>query len=65
VRLPVLDDAKAARGSGFAALVVEPAIDLRDLLDPALAFAMLQAQDLLVRPVKVIRDIRDLLIEPL
>jgi len=40
-------------------------IDLRNLADPALSLSVLQRQYLLVRPVKVICNIRYLLIEPL
>jgi hypothetical protein len=48
-----------------ALLLVEPPIDLGDLGDPTLAFAMLHRQDLGVRPVKVKCQIRYLLVEPL
>jgi len=40
-------------------------VDLGNLGDPALAFAVLQRQDFLVRPVKVIGNVRYLLVEPL
>jgi hypothetical protein len=40
-------------------------IDLCDLGDPALALGVLQRQNLFVRPMKVIGDVRYLLIEPL
>jgi hypothetical protein len=43
---------------------IAPAIDLCDLHHPALALVMLDRQDLFVRPVKVIRNVRYLLIEP-
>jgi hypothetical protein len=46
-------------------LVVQALVDLGDLGDPALAFGVLQRQNFLVRPVKVIRNVRYLLIEPL
>ena len=45
--------------------VVEPAVDLRDLRDPLLPLTVFEPEDLLVRPVKVIRDVRYLLVEPL
>jgi hypothetical protein len=45
--------------------VVEALIDLRDLGDPMLAVGMFQRQYFLVRPVKVISNVRYLLIEPL
>jgi hypothetical protein len=45
--------------------VIEAAVDLRDLRDPLFPFTMFERQDLLVRPVKVIRDVRYLLAEPL
>jgi len=48
-----------------AHLFVEALIDLRDLRDPALALSVLQRQNLLVRPMKVIGDVRYLLVEPL
>ena len=48
-----------------AAVLVQTAIDLDDLLHPARAFAMLQVHDLVVRPMKVIRQIRYLFAEPL
>lgn len=44
---------------------VEAEIDFGNLRHPALALCVLQHQDLVVRPVKVKRDIRYLLIEPL
>ena len=51
--------------SGVFYLFVEALVDLGDLGDPTLAFSMLERQDLLVRPMKVIGDICYLLIEPL
>jgi hypothetical protein len=48
-----------------ALLVIETVVDLCNLGNPTLAFRMLQRQNLLVRPVKVIRNVRYLLIEPL
>jgi hypothetical protein len=48
-----------------ACLLVEALIDLCDLRDPALALCVLQRKDLFVRPMKVIGDVRYLLIEPL
>jgi hypothetical protein len=50
---------------GALSLFVESPVDLGNLSDPPLALAVLQRQDLLVRPVKVKCDIRYLLIEPL
>lgn len=47
------------------AAFVQAAIDPDDLLHPARAFAMLQVHDVVVRPVKVIRQIRYLFVEPL
>ena len=46
-------------------LVVEALVDLGNLADPTLAFGVFQRQDFVVRPVKVIRNVRYLLIEPL
>jgi hypothetical protein len=46
-------------------LFIETLVDLRDLRNPALALGMFQRQNLFVRPVKVISNIRYLLIEPL
>jgi hypothetical protein len=46
-------------------LFVEPPVDLRDLLDPTLPLGVLEPENLLVRPVEVIRDVRYLLVEPL
>jgi hypothetical protein len=46
-------------------LTVETLVDFCDLGDPTMTFAMLQRQNFLVRPVKVKRNIRYLLIEPL
>jgi hypothetical protein len=48
-----------------AHLFIEALIDLGNFRDPALAFGVLQSQNLFVRPVKVIGNIRYLLIEPL
>jgi hypothetical protein len=48
-----------------AHLLIEALVDLRNLPDPALAFGVLQRQELFVRPVKVIRNVGYLLIEPL
>jgi hypothetical protein len=48
-----------------AHLLIEALIDLRNLHDPALALSVLQRQNLFVRPVKVISNVRYLLIEPL
>jgi hypothetical protein len=45
-----------------AHLLIEALIDLRNLRNPALALGVLQCQDLLVRPVKVISNVRYLLI---
>jgi len=44
--------------------IVESPIDLCDLVDPALSLGVLEPENLLVRPVKVIRDVRYLLVEP-
>jgi len=46
-------------------LFIEAPVDLCDLGDPTLALGVLERQDFFVRPVKVIRNIRYLLIEPL
>jgi len=46
-------------------LLVEAPVDLGDFRDPALALAVLQRQDLRVRPMKVECHIRYLLVEPL
>jgi hypothetical protein len=48
-----------------ARLLIEALIDLRNLHDPALTLGVLQRQNLFVRPVKVIRNVGYLLIEPL
>jgi hypothetical protein len=48
-----------------AHLLVEALIDLSDLRDPALALGVLQRKNLFVRPMKVIGDVRYLLVEPL
>ena len=45
-------------------LLVEAAVDLRDLRDPLLSLTVFEPEDLLVRPVKVIGDVRYLLAEP-
>jgi len=47
------------------ALVIKAPVDLGDLGDPALALRVRQRQDFFVRPVKVIGNVRYLLIEPL
>jgi hypothetical protein len=46
-------------------LLVEPAVDAGDLFHPTLPVAVLQRQDLLVRPVEMKRDVRYLLVQPL
>jgi hypothetical protein len=46
-------------------LIVESLVDLRDLGDPSLSLAVFKREDLIVRPVKVIGNVRYLLIEPL
>jgi len=51
--------------SDFPHLFIESPIDLGDLSDPALALAVFEREDLVVRPVKVIGNVRYLLIEPL
>jgi hypothetical protein len=48
-----------------SALLVETPIDLRDLGNPTPALGMVQCQNLPLRPVKVIGNVRYLLIEPL
>jgi len=45
--------------------VVQPAVDTGDFRDPALPLAVLQREDLIVRPVKMKRDVRYLLVQPL
>jgi hypothetical protein len=54
-----------ASNQSAACLLVEALIDLCDLCDPALALGVLQRKNLFVRPMKVIGDVRYLLIEPL
>jgi hypothetical protein len=49
----------------FAQLIVKPLVDFGDLANPAIAFSVFQMKYLVVRPVKVIRNVRYLLIEPL
>ena len=51
--------------SSLAVVVVQAAIDLDDFLDPTPTLAVLQAQDVVMRPVKVVRQIRYLFVEPL
>jgi hypothetical protein len=62
--------ARAASVAGAEALMtgralIESLVDLRDLRDPSLTLGVLERQDLVVRPVKVIGNVRYLLIEPL
>jgi hypothetical protein len=45
-------------------LFVEAPIDLGDLPYPLLAFLVLEGQDLLMRPVEMIGNVRYLLVEP-
>ena len=54
-----------ASKTGAAHLLIEALVDLGNLHNPALALGMLQNQNLVVRPVEVISDVRYLLIEPL
>ncbi len=44
---------------------VDLGVDLRDLLDPDLSLPVLHLQDFIRGPVKVVRDVSYLLIEPL
>jgi len=60
---PYLQKRASYQTSAFA--IVETLIDLRNLADPALPLGVLQRQYVLVRPVKVICNIRYLLIEPI
>jgi hypothetical protein len=53
------------RQSRSIAALVHATVDLANLLDPGSAFAMLQGENLLVWPVKVIGHIRYLLAESL
>jgi hypothetical protein len=46
-----------------SAIGVQPAIDLGDLLDPLPALPVFQMQDVVQRPVKVIRDVGYLLVQ--
>jgi len=46
-------------------LFIESLIDPGDFGDPSLALAMFERKDLLMRPVKVISNVRYLLVEPL
>jgi len=41
--------------------VIEALVNLGDLFHPTLSFLMFQAHDMLIRPMKVIRDIGYLL----
>jgi hypothetical protein len=43
---------------------VEPSIDLGDFRHPSPAFEMIEPDNLLMRPVKMIRNIRYLLVQP-
>jgi hypothetical protein len=66
LREPLQDGcAKELSESWFFHLFIETLVDPGDLGDPALTLAMFKRQDLLVRPMKVIGDVRYLLIEPL
>ena len=55
----------ALPGSLLFHLIIESLVDLRDLGDPSLALAVFEREELIVRPVKVICNVRYLLIEPL
>ena len=46
-------------------LLIQAPVDLCDLGDPVFPFLVFEPEDLLVRPVKVICDVRHLLAEPL
>lgn len=48
---------------GGSVLLVQPAIDRRDLADEALPVGVLELEDLVERPVQVVGDVRDLLVE--
>lgn len=52
-----------ARAGAGSVLVVDLAVDVRDHAHPAAAIAMLQVQDVVRRPVKVIGDEGYLLVD--
>jgi len=53
------------RASGLRALLVEALVDLGDFAHPAPPLAVLQREDLVVRPVEMKSYVRYLLMEPL
>src|SRR3982074_905472 len=48
-----------------ASLLIEPLVDAADLGHPPLPLTMVQLHDLVTRPVKVIGEVRYLLVQPL
>ena len=56
---------KCATSKNWLTHFIEAPVDLCNLRHPTLALGVLQGQDLLMRPVKVIRNVRYLLVEPL
>jgi hypothetical protein len=53
------------RGSSGLTFFIQSPVDLGNFVHPALALTVFQRQHLFVRPVKMKRDIRYLLVEPL
>ena len=62
---PVFNAGACAGSSATFTPLVESVVDLCYFRNPALALAVLQREDLLVRPMKVERHVRYLLVEPL
>src|SRR5256885_1239924 len=52
-------------GAAQVSAVDDPFIDPHDLGDPSLPLVVLQAQDLVARPMKVVGDIGYLLVQPI
>jgi hypothetical protein len=59
------DSPQLEKKLNWTCLIVEALVDFCDFLNPALALLVVQFENLRVRPVKVISNIRYLLIEPL
>lgn len=60
---PIIRCFKRCHRLTFSGAIPKPAVDIRDLFHPALAFAMFQIHDHVTLPVEIIRDVGYLLMQ--